>query len=962
MEGLLLIAALFFLALPLVSFIMVLNANGRLKRIEGRIDKLSRLVYGEINKNGETVQKLRLLEERLEAGSPVKASGSGVALPEKSAEDTISEPLYETQQPEQDGSEDKTATESFDEPTDESIIETDATSGEEEPPEFENAAREELEAGPSAPDAPPVQQAKKAKLDLESLAGGRWSVLLGGFALALGLVFLVQYSVESGLLGPGPRIILGILFSAALFGAGEWLRRSDRDFDLPVYEKADVPGILTGAGSLGAFATLYAAHALYGFVGPGLAFVGLTLLGIVTMLLSSIHGPKLAAIGVLGAYVAPLLVDSAEPNAIALALHVVVVTAVVMAIARLRRWTWLAIAATIFSTLWIMLAAITTTPSAGPAGAFMIVAVTAIFVIAYGLHEFRQQDAGETSADWVVNFSFSLLTFGFIVQLIANQSLPDNTTAIVTALLMMGGAVFAPSLATISVHATIVALITLLVSRLNYDLIPGMNTTDDFLRGIVPVDTIAFLQTAFLVSLPPALLAIWGSWRNINLRNRHAGWLASSAAAIAFFGLLFTYLRIAPFETRPLIGTVGMGLALGLVLLTEAFSRRSGGNDEAPAPAAFAVGAVSCLSLAIAIGIDLGWLPLAFSLTALGVAGVYIMRPIGTIPWLSLAAGILASIALWFNMPLEYPNVSTTLLFNGLIMLLGIPSLCLVFAGELMRFTQQGEATIPSNALTAIGLAVFGLFIAVEVVHVVNNGDLVNAKQSLAETSGHALASLFLALGLRRLAKATGETVFTYAALAASALSVVIIAFGLLFLFNPYHDGESVGTGIFFNLLLPGYLLTGLMAGMIALYSRGNAPRWYTLMYAGLSGVLLFVYASLMLRKTFQGPVLAAWRPTSDLEFWMYSPLWLALGAIILAVGLRYNSRVIRAASGILIVLTILKVFLFDMAQLEGFLRATSFIGLGLSLIVVGRFYQRLLTRASNQNDDQESTEPAIQG
>jgi len=951
MEGLLLIAALFFLALPLVSFIMVLNANGRLKRTEQRIDQLSRLVYGETNRHEETIQRITLLEKRFETETPATPSGLDVSVPEKSVEEKISEPLPDEAPAEDDDPEVPAEPENIADEAGESMDRPEGSSDQDPTPELESAARETVgaDAQASVADTPQTQKPKKAGLDLESLVGGRWSILLGGFALALGLVFLVQYSIESGLLGPGPRIILGALFSVALFGAGEWLRRSDRDFDLPVYEKADVPGILTGAGSIGAFATLYAAHALYGFVGPGLAFVGLTMVGIVTMLLSSIHGPKLAAIGVLGAYVAPLLVDSREPNAVALALHVVVVTAVVMSIARLRQWTWLAIAASIFSTLWIMLAAITTTPSAGLASAFMIIAITAIFVIAYGLHEFRQQEAGETSANWVTNFSFTLLTFGFIIQLIANEALPETTTALITAMLMMAGAVFAPSLATIAIHATVVTLITLLVSRLNYDLIPGMNTTDDFLRGIVPVDTVAFLQTAFLLGLTPTVLAIWGSWRSMNIRNRHAGWLASSAAAIAFFGLLFTYLRIAPFETRPLIGTVGMGLALALVLLTEAFSRRSGGNDEAPAPAAFAVGAVSCLSLSLAIGIDLGWLPLALSLTALGVAGVYIMRPLGTIPWLSLASGILAAIALWFNMPLEYPNVSTTLVFNGLIMLLGIPSLCLIFAGELMRFTQQGEVTIPSNALTAIGLAVFGLFIAVEVVHIVNSGDLVNARQSLAETSGHALASLFLAFGLRRLAKSTGETVFTYASLAASALSVVIIAFGLLLLFNPYYDARSVGTGIFLNLLLPGYLLTGLVAGAIALYSRDNAPRWYTLMYAGLSGVLLFAYASLMLRKTFQGPVLASWRPTSDLEFWMYSPLWLALGAIILAVGLRYNSIVIRAASGILIVLTILKVFLFDMAQLEGFLRAISFIGLGLSLIVVGRFYQRLLTRASNK-------------
>ena len=40
------------------------------------------------------------------------------------------------------------------------------------------------------------------------------------------------------------------------------------------------------------------------------------------------------------------------------------------------------------------------------------------------------------------------------------------------------------------------------------------------------------------------------------------------------------------------------------------------------------------------------------------------------------------------------------------------------------------------------------------------------------------------------------------------------------------------------------------------------------------------------------------------------------------------------------------KVFLFDMSELEGVLRALSFIGLGVVLIGIGLFYQRMLTRA----------------
>ena len=45
----------------------------------------------------------------------------------------------------------------------------------------------------------------------------------------------------------------------------------------------------------------------------------------------------------------------------------------------------------------------------------------------------------------------------------------------------------------------------------------------------------------------------------------------------------------------------------------------------------------------------------------------------------------------------------------------------------------------------------------------------------------------------------------------------------------------------------------------------------------------------------------------------------------------------------------VLKVFLYDLAQLEGILRALSFIGLGGVLISIGLVYQKLIFRRSSQ-------------
>ena len=132
--------------------------------------------------------------------------------------------------------------------------------------------------------------------------------------LAVGGIFLVKYSIEAGLIGPTTRIILGALFALALIGESKWLRRGERTLRIDIVPSAHIPGILTAAGTVVLFGTIYAAHALYGLIGPGTAFMLLGAAGLAAMLASALHGPALAGLGLVGAMVTPLLVSSSAPN------------------------------------------------------------------------------------------------------------------------------------------------------------------------------------------------------------------------------------------------------------------------------------------------------------------------------------------------------------------------------------------------------------------------------------------------------------------------------------------------------------------------------------------------------------------------------------------------------------------------------------------------------------------------
>ena len=190
---------------------------------------------------------------------------------------------------------------------------------------------------PSVPEVAPTPVPAPARPSLEERLGTRWAVWLGGIALALGGLLLVHYSIEQGIFGPGARTALAALFSLALIAAGEWLRRSERSLPLEIIPAAHVPSILTAAGTVSAFGTVYAAHALYGFIGPAAAFVLLGIIGVGTMLAAALHGPALAGLGLAGALLAPLLVAAQAPSPWPLVIYLTVVAGAAYALARLRR-------------------------------------------------------------------------------------------------------------------------------------------------------------------------------------------------------------------------------------------------------------------------------------------------------------------------------------------------------------------------------------------------------------------------------------------------------------------------------------------------------------------------------------------------------------------------------------------------------------------------------------------------
>ena len=546
-----------------------------------------------------------------------------------------------------------------------------------EPPEAAGpwaAAGAQSEPPGPEPTPLPIAASVPARGRLESLEGkigARWSVLVGGLALALGAIFLVRFSIEQGLIGPAMRIVLGFVLAAVLLAAGEVLRRRDRAARAPIFAKADVPAILTGAGAIAAFATIYAAYALYGFIGPAAAFVLLTVAGLATLLLSVIHGPALAALGVLGSYAAPLLVSSDAPKPFPIVFHTLAVTAAVLALARIRGWHWLAIAGVAASLGWGVVTGLVVNVNTTAAE---LVLTAGLAITALGTLITERGPYRDCRPNYLALATLVGLAALSIYYVLVNPVYPPLVSGIALA-----GALGAAASRWSSISAAVLVSGALAVLTITLTRVPGAAGLYEMQFGVLEWRVLgdegigSFAVRAAAMAMVVGVGGYLSAARTAAFAPFSAGYFAAAGAAAPLLILLVVYLRHVPFETRPTVGIAALALAGLFATAAERLIRARPADDSAPAPALYAAAAVLSLSFAMAVGLSKEFIPLALSLGAAGVVWVTLMRPVKILPWLAVVCAGLACVALLADPPLDALQIGTRPLLNGLVLRFGLP-------------------------------------------------------------------------------------------------------------------------------------------------------------------------------------------------------------------------------------------------------------------------------------------------
>jgi uncharacterized membrane protein len=1116
----------------------------QINRQNGRLDQLKREI-------GDLKGEIKALHDK---------QGLPEAAPDLTLQDAVADEIPEVP-------EDVASPVSAMDTTEEVPLESlDVTSATEAAP-AENPPVEQPEADITAKDIPepavrpaqmPVEPAIAARSaarsaeSLESRLGARWTVWVGGLALAFGGLFMVKYSIENGLISPALRLVLAAMFGLALMACGEAVRRRIGAFASATFQNAMIPGVLTAAGSLTLMGSIFVAHSVYAYLGSTTAFILLSFVSLATVGLSLMHGQALAGLGLLAAFVTPLLVRSTEPNAWALFTFLTIAWFATTLACRIREWKIVAMLANLGLAFWAIAFLVGVHDGVWPITLAVLVMIAGTAFIWPG---------SDTDVDIPVQVN---ATSGISVpsqdgeasapaEPLANAPGPATFGSGFASLLAVVTGPYLPNFATLA-FGTFVVGTNLIAIGTGANGLPD-NPVYAYLLIVAALAGLGFYRLqAVLSTLAAAALtltgflgliaAFWTTW-NIGW-NSASTWVTTgtvfgvaTVVTLIFIGLGFARTLMAAAHHRQTqvlsallsvavamvvwllaYGTIGdlnrdwtfagVTLIIGLVYLAaaEILHRRP---DEAtsqpssnPMIAIYVTG--SALAFLFAIHTVTSGIVTTLLVAVLGFAYVLAtrIRPWAILPWMMGLVDVVVMARIGWNPSIVAADaLSTTPFFNALLPGYGIPALLTAIAAYDLRHWPNASIRNFLQALASLGVL---LTIAILVRHAMNGGVLDSTVPTLGEQSVYTLLSLGASAVLMTLDIKAPSPVFRWASMAIGVVSMASVLIAHLIVLNPLLTGENQGAFPVVDLLLVGYFLPALAALGLAWYAEGKRPSWYRTMITVTGLVLLFVwvpleihhlfenarmvrrvelmpaevylwplcwlalsfglaelgkyleihrirtngvavvdtpfgvamlraslafsaatmislmlgnlvvcnpylfpidtgdsaifnllllgffipaiaillralygrrrnearlfvlapsvvglvlllaYITLMVRHFWHGAYVEVWSGFQQGETYTYSVVWLMFGIVLLVLGSRLNAISLRLASAAVVFLTVVKVFLFDMSSLEGILRALSFIGLGIVLIAIGMFYQRLL---GNMATRQAKTEDA---
>ncbi|MBP6435508.1 MAG: DUF2339 domain-containing protein [Sphingorhabdus sp.] len=782
--------------------------------------------------------------------------------------------------------------------------------------------RATIEAPPPRPEPEAVSKPAKS-WSFEELVGGKLPIWVGGISLVFAGFFLVRYTIDAGLLGPGTRSVLATLFAALLIAGSQWGGRLPKIGESFTADPR-IAQSLAGAGIAILYGTLYMAAEVYGLIGVPAAFALLIATTILAFALALRHGPPTALMGLIGGFAAPWVAGLGPDNVPVLLLYLGVFLAGLFGLALWRRWLWLLLLASGGGALWTI-GLIFTAESALPLlGLFVLAAGGAAVLV--GDRFVGNDPRLEAMARYapmalalvqlamlLPRLQFSWIGWGFYGALSAmaialawrdERHLPSLFGALLLCLMPLAAGWDSQASRTMMIAASIgVGLLFAIPAHLR-----ARGKQDSRARWAMlslMAQAVPF-AAAFTVAKPDYPDLVWG---------------AISALLIAPAAFIAWQWRQAESRIDQIVQVASAALAgaMGWLALTHILP-----NDYI-ASATFAVAGVLAAWAIRTNGSamqKLAAIPLGFGILALTAGSWRFLDALGG----ALGGEILTVSGL--------PDITEAAKLTLL------PSLLVLAIAALPQFALGRWARRAAWFAGGTGLLAVLWLIAKQVAHIDSPSQFITL--GLAERVVMTQL-LFLAGWLAMRRASDGSSIWAKAGLAATALALFRLCWFDLGVFNPLYEAQALGPAPIANL---GTVHLGLTAFWLWMLARNPIiakahPQLPKLAEIG-SLFAMALTALVTVRQLVQGNLISG--ATIDVgENYLYSAALLALSIGWLAIGIKTGLAILRLAGLALLTVVTLKVFLIDAAALEGVLRILSFMGLGIALIGIGWAYGRVM-------------------
>jgi uncharacterized membrane protein len=199
----------------------------------------------------------------------------------------------------------------------------------------------------AVPPAAVPPAAAATRLSLERRIGARWMLYVGIAALLFGTSYFIKFAIDNEWVGPGTRVMLGVMAGLGLVEGGRRLAARGVVF---------YGHVLSGGGLAIVYLSLYAAYTLYALVSASTAFalmLGNT--GLAAALAARQRSQALALAAVIGGFATPVLASTGRDAQVTLFAYVALVIAATVLLARRGQWPWLNLAS--FVLTWLTVAA-----------------------------------------------------------------------------------------------------------------------------------------------------------------------------------------------------------------------------------------------------------------------------------------------------------------------------------------------------------------------------------------------------------------------------------------------------------------------------------------------------------------------------------------------------------------------------------------------------------------------------